>query len=154
MSASRVCSLSMSQRTNNPGCNSLRMSAGRTHSGSFRTSKYAWRMHATCLDSGRARDSGFDSSAEVPWTRTEVLAESSVRRRERSLLSSTPSGWEGAIQIGKESATIAYCFAPRKGRGLRKANNKRRMMLLRCGSVATTKSLRSRTRELRMATIS
>jgi hypothetical protein len=92
MSASRVCSLSMSHRTNNPGCNSLRMSAGRIHSGSFRTSKYAWRMHATCLDSGRARDSGFDSSVEVPYTRTWVLVESSVRRRERSLLSSTPSG--------------------------------------------------------------
>ena len=92
MSASRVCSLSISQRTNNPGCNSLRMSAGRTHSGSFRTSKYAWRMHPTCLDSGRARDSGFDNSAEVPCIRTKVLVESRVRRRERSLLSSTPSG--------------------------------------------------------------
>jgi hypothetical protein len=92
ISASRVYSLSMSHKTNNPGCNSLRISAGRTHSGSFRTSKYAWRMHATCLDSGRARDSGFDSSVEGPCTRTKVLAERRVRRRERSLLSSTPSG--------------------------------------------------------------
>jgi hypothetical protein len=154
MSASRVCSLSMSHRTNSPGCNSLRMSADKTHSGSFRTSKYAWRMHATCLDNGRARDSGFRSSADGPCTRTKVLAESKVRRRERSLLCSTPSGWEGFTQAGKESATIVYCFTPRRGRGLRKANSKRLMMLPRCGSVVTTRSLRSRTRELRVATIS
>jgi hypothetical protein len=154
MSASRACSLSMSHSINNPGCNSRRMSAGRTHSGSFRTSKYAWRMHATCLDSGRARDSGFRSSAAVPCTRTKVLAESEVSRRERSLLSSAPSGCEGFTHTGKESATIVYCFAPRRGRGLRKANSKRQMMLLRCGSVVTTRSLRSRTRELRVAIIS
>src|SRR6266404_2267401 len=78
MSASRAYSLSMSHRTNNPGCNSLRISAGRTHSGSLRTSKYAWRMHATCLDSGRAKDSGFRSSVEGPCTRTKVLVESKV----------------------------------------------------------------------------
>jgi len=78
----------------------------------------------TCLESGRASDSGFRSSAEVPCTRTEVFAESEVRRRERLLLSSAPSGWDGFNQMGKESATIEYCFAPRSGRGLRKVNIK------------------------------
>ena len=110
--------------------------------------------HVTCLDSGRASDSCFCSSAEGPWTRIEVLTESEVRRRERALLSSAPSGWEGFTQVGKESATMAPCFAPRRGRGLRKANSKRRMVWVRCGSVVTTRSLRSRTREPRMATIS
>lgn len=78
----------------------------------------------TCLDSGRASDSGFRSSAEVPCTKTEVFAESEVRRREMFLLSSAPSGQDGFTQMGKESATMEYCFAPRSGRGLRSVNSK------------------------------
>jgi hypothetical protein len=146
--------LSMSHKTNSPGCNSRRMSTGRTHSGSLRASRKAWMTHVTCFDSGRASDSCFCSSAEGPCTRTDVFAESDVRRRERALLSSAPSGLDGFTQAGKESATMVYCFAPRRGRGLRKANNNRQMMLVRCGSVVTTRSLRSRTREPRMVIIS